>query len=347
MELEFKPDFESTQHKWDAFWRGESTGPLAGVVLPKEGVTPVPHPGYLEGRDGNFTPIIDQLLAYGETHHFLGSAIPFFLLEWGPDTFSSFLGADLIFVPTTSWCVPFVEDWDKTEIRFQRDSKWWRMTEDLIGAVRARCDGKLLINPPTLVANLDTLAALRGAEKLLFDLIEHPDAVKRALEQVCRAHTEVLEAYSELLDWDIYGSMNVSGFYSSGLQSRPQCDVSCMISPSMFHEFVMPCLAYETADTIASQYHLDGPGAIQHLPALGGLSRLDMIDYTPDPKEKPKDWLHVRKMIDNLGKGQTFGGLNKDEVQLVWKEYKSRKLVFFLSVSSKSEAEDILSELEQ
>lgn len=346
MKLEFKPDFEDAQRKWDAFWRGENTSPLAGIVLPKEGATPVPHPAYLEGHDGNFKPVIDQLLAYAETHDFLGASIPYFILEWGPDTFSAYLGADLVFGAGTSWCVPFVEDWNRTEISFRRDSKWWRLTEDLVGALRARCDGKLLINPPTIVSNLDALSAIRGQERLLFDLVERPDGVKRALDQVCRAHTEVLAAYAELLDFDTYGSINVAGSYTKGWQSRPQCDASCLISPDMFREFVMPCLERETSDTDVAQYHLDGPGAIRHLSALGELSRLDMIDYTPDPKEKPADWLPVRRMIDDLGKGQCFGGLSKDEVKRVWSEYKSRKLITYISASCKSEAEGILAEIE-
>jgi hypothetical protein len=193
MELEFKPDFEKARQFWSAFWKGENTRPLVSIVLPKEGVKPVPHPPYLEGRDGNFKPIIDQLLAYAETHEFLGEAIPYFTLEWGPNTFSSYLGADLVFMSGTSWAVPFVEDWDDVEIRFRRDSYWWQLTVDMIHAIRFRCDGKLLINPPTLVANLDSLAAIRGNERLLIDLVECPDKIKRALDQVCRAHMEINE----------------------------------------------------------------------------------------------------------------------------------------------------------
>ena len=50
MELEFKPDFEEVRQRWSKFWKGESTRPLVHIVLPKEGVEPVPHPPYLTGR---------------------------------------------------------------------------------------------------------------------------------------------------------------------------------------------------------------------------------------------------------------------------------------------------------
>jgi hypothetical protein len=346
MELEFKHDFEEVRQRWSAFWEGENTRPMVNIVLQKEGVNPVPHPPYLEGRDGNFKPIIDQLLAYAETHEFLGDAIPFFTLEWGPDTFSSYLGADLVFMSGTNWAVPFVEDWDDEEIRFRRDSYWWQLTVDLIHAIRSRCDGKLLINPPTLVANLDSLAAIRGIERLLFDLVECPNKIKRALDQVCIAHTEILEAYAQLLDFDTYGSINVEGLYTPGRQSRPQCDMSCMISQKMFREFVVPCLEREAEDVDAMHYHLDGPGALQHLEALCEIEGLDTISWVPGSGEgQTQDWTMLHKKIDDLGKGQTLGG-SHESIKRLWKEYKSRKLVFSTSASSKSEAEDFLAELE-
>lgn len=346
MELEFKPDFESARSKWDAFWRGDMLT-MGGAILPKEGVDPVPHPPYLVGRDGNFDSVIDQLLAYAGSHEFIGSTIPFFILEWGPDTFSAFTGADLVFGAGTSWCMPYVEDWNDVEIRFDRNSKWWRITEDLIGAVRERCDGKLLICPPTIVANLDCLSAVRGQERLLFDLIERPDEIKQALKQVCKAHTEVLDAYAELLDFERYGSINIAGSYVTGSQSRPQCDASCLIGPEMFREFVIPCLEYETMDADVAQYHLDGPGAIRHLDVLGELKRLGMIDYTPDPKEKPDDWLHVRRKIDDLGKGQTFWAGSLDEAKKIRQNYHSGKMHMLIGASTKSEAEGIIEEIDR
>ena len=345
MELEFKPDFEDARLKWDAFWRGDIPT-MGGAVLSKYGVHPVPHPSYLVGRDGDFVPVIDQLLEYADSHEFIGSAIPFFILEWGPDTFSAFTGADLVFGAGTSWCQPYVDDWNDVEIQFCSDSKWWRITEDLIGAVREWCDGRLLICPPTLVANLDCLAAIRGQEHLLFDLMERPNEIKRALKQVCQAHTDALDAYSEALDFPKYGSINIAGSFISGRQSRPQCDASCLIGPEMFREFGMPCLEYETRDTDVAQYHLDGPGAIRHLDALGELEHLLMIDYTPDPKEQTADWLHVRRKIDDLGKGQVFYAGSLDEAKVLRKRYHSSRMHIQVGASSRSEAEDIIGEID-
>ena len=97
MELEFKRDFEDVGRRWEAFWKGENTRPLIAAILPRQGVAPVEKPPYASGADGNFEPVIDQLLRWAETHEFLGEAIPFYYLEFAADHFAALLGADLVF----------------------------------------------------------------------------------------------------------------------------------------------------------------------------------------------------------------------------------------------------------
>jgi len=351
MKLEFKPDFEQARQNWDAFWKGGNKRPPVWITLPKPGVTPPDPPAYLEAFDGDFEPVIDKALAWGESYDFLGDTIPAFELEFGPDTFSSYLGADLRIMPgherNTSWCVPFVKDWDDVDIKFRRDSYWWLRTEAFIKAIRARCDGKLLIKPPTLVANLDSLAAIRGIENLLADLTECPDKVKHALSRVCDAHTEIMQAYAELLDFATYGSINIEGFYTSGRHSRPQCDMSCMISPAMFREFVVPALEREAADADTFIYHLDGPDALQHLDALLEIDRLDFISFVPGVLGKGKDWSWVeKKAIDNgLAICRTIN--DHDELKRVCANPPTRRIIFETTASSKTEAEDLIADMEK
>jgi hypothetical protein len=351
MKLEFKPDFEQARQQWAAFWNGENKRPLVYAILPKQGVKPVEQPAYLQARDGNFQPVIDQFLAWADTHEFIGEALPFCFVEWGPDTFSTFLGSELKFTPEvapyTSWCIPFIKDWDDVEIRFRRESYWWQMTVNFIRELRRQCDSKFLINPPTLVANLDSLAAIRGTQNLLMDMIICPDKVKKALDAICRAHTEVLEEYSKELAFDMYGSISIEGTYCAGKHVRPQCDVSAMISPDMFREFVKPCLEYEINETDASAYHLDGSGAIKHIEALCEIKKLGVISFCPSAgNDEGKDWSGLQKRIDDLGKGQILTANSFEEIKQYWLGFKSRKLIFRISVSSKMEAEDLISKLD-
>ncbi|MGH8245783.1 MAG: hypothetical protein ACREUU_05055 [Gammaproteobacteria bacterium] len=373
MKLNFKPDFEETQQRWMEFWRGENKRPLVSIIVPKPGVkisAPPKHlaglprefppdgrdagikyadpPAYLRGYDGNFQPVIDQLLEWADAHDFIGEAIPGYYLEFGPDTFSAYLGADLQIDPETgtSWCVPFVQDLDDAEFRFRRDGHWWQLTVEFMRAVRAQCDGKLLIVPPTLVANLDALSAIRGTQELMVDMALSPEKVKRALEAVCRAHTEIFNAIAQEFGFDVYGSLNIEATYTTGRHSRPQCDASCMISSPMFQEFALPCLEREAREQDAVVYHLDGPGALHHVEVLCGIEKLDIITWMPGTGNEHKDWSELYRKIDRLGKGQIMRASHAG-IKAMWRQFQSRKLFFWTEASSRGEAEDFIAELEK
>lgn len=347
MELQFKKDFETATEQWARFWKGENTRPAVSAILPKSGVAAVDKPGYASGAKEDFGPIIDQLLAWAETHEFLADAIPFYYLEFAADHFAALLGADLKFgeAEPGGWAVPFVQDLNYAEIHFDQDGYWWKRTVEFAKALRSRCDGKLLIASNTLVANVDALAAVYGSEKLLLAMVETPDAVHSALMQIDRAHEEILEALAVLLDYPHFGSINRHGMYHAGRINVPQCDLSCMISEQMFREFVMPYLAREMQRLDAVEYHLDGPGAIRHLDALCEIDALDLIQWVPGAGQEQKDWSKLFDRIDALGKGQIRGG-HSNAIQNLWQKHRSRKLFFTLKAESQSEVEDCLAELE-
>jgi 5-methyltetrahydrofolate--homocysteine methyltransferase len=349
MELEFKRDFEAAAEQWERFWRGENTRSAVSAVLPKPGVTPVQKPGYASGMEGPFESVIEPLLAWAETHDFLAEAIPFYYLEFAADHFAALLGADLVFTPTEpgGWAVPFIKDLGSAEIFFDREGRWWKRTVEFAQALRARCDGKLLISAPTLVANVDALAAMYGSQNLLLAMIDHPDAVHRALAQIDRAHEEILDAFDELLDYSHFGSITRHGMYSRGRASVPQCDFSCMIGQEMFRAFVFPYLRKEMQRLDGVEYHLDGPGAIQHLEALCEIEELDVIQWVAGAgRGEAEDWTWLFDRVDDLGKGQIRGG-GPVEARQLWQKYRNRKLFFSLSAPSRDEVEECLADLEE
>lgn len=333
MELEWKRDFAKAQKRWDAFWRGENVGPQVAAIVPKPGVQPVEKPPYAAGWDGNFGLVIEQLVRWGETHEFLGDAIPYFYAEFTADHSAVLLGAGLEYQPDghgNGWTTPVIGDIREADIRVRRDTVWYERTVRFFEELRRAGDGKFLIAAPTLSGGLDNLASLRGTEALLMDLVEHPEAVKRALEQIDRAFGELLNEFGRLLDFGRYGSINRHGMYSSGRIAIPQCDFSCMISNDMYREFELPCLEREMALLDAVEYHLDGPGALQHLEALCSLERLDIVQWVSGSGwGEQQDWTWLYRKIDELGKGQIRGG-SVERARAMWHEYRSKKL--FVSV---------------
>lgn len=344
MNDQYKKDFAGTRLMWDKFWQERNERPLFSAIIPKPGVETVAKPPYAAGADGNFMPVIDQLLKWAESHEFLYEAIPFFYLEFAADHFAALLGADLIFPDKDQggWPVHFIRDIENTDIKFQRDGKWWERTCQFASALKEKCGESIMIASPTMVGNLDALVAIRGANEVLMDLALNPEAVKRALTQINCAYTEILDAFSELFNYSKFGSINRHGMYSSGRINVVQCDMSCMISPEMFQEFLIPAFKYEMSHYDAVEYHLDGTGALKHLEALCSIPELDVVQWVPGAgSSENSNWTELYLKIDQLKKGQILSG-NASEITGLASELKNRKQFYLLDVNSRVEAEKIV-----
>lgn len=351
MDSTFKPDVGEAIRRWDDYWIGRNARPTVLATLPKPGVEPLPAPGYGAAWSGNYDEVIDRYLQHAETHDFLGDSIPCLHLEFAPAHFAALLGADLIFPDCgcdSGWAVPFVDDWADIELQFCPESEWWGKTVAYAERIKARCGDAVMIGSPTLCANLDALEAVRGGERLLMDLIDCPELVHKALEQVTRAYEQVLAALSELLEYERRGSMNIFRMYCSERTNRPQCDFSAMISPEMFRDFVQPYLKRELELLDGPAYHLDGPGAVCHLDALCEIKPLRAIQWVAGAGEAGKqDWAWLYDKIDRLGKG-TFRSVSPEELlELSRTQENVKKTTFVLRAETRDEVERCLEELEQ
>jgi hypothetical protein len=282
MELEFCKDFPEVRKRWASFWDGDLARPLLQIEVPRPGRTPVPKP-YPVRPDRDEQPCIDQVLAWAETHEFLGDTVPSYTVEFAAAHFALLLGAELEYHDTydeTGWVKPFVTEWDDAELRFQREGYYWKRTVEILQAFRERCDGKIIVSAPVLSAGLDALSAVRGTQQLLMDLIERPDDVVRAQEQVCQAYSEIVKELSIILGWDMLGTTNWLGLYHSGWMNMLQCDFCTMISPEMFRRFELPFLQALSCSYDDFGYHLDGPEEIRHLEAICSLVGLKAMEYS-------------------------------------------------------------------
>lgn len=336
MELEFRPDVEAVVDRWKRFWKGEMDRPMLRAVQPKPGVEPVPMPRPYNCAFGDLDPLINQALAWGASHEFLGDAIPSFMITFAPDHFAALLGGEIMHSAesSTNWVEPCLETLEDAEIRFLPEGRWWKRTVECVERFREECYGKLLITSTHLQGSLDCLVALYGTQPLLLDMALNPDVVHRALGQVDAAMLEVRKAFADILDVSTLGHMNRFGMYSDGLIDVPQCDLSCMISKEMFDDFELPYLVNEIESVTNSIYHLDGPDALQHTESLCGIDALDMIQWMPGEGYYDDDWSELNQKIDALGKGQIFQDyykLSAGDVMRIWDSLSSRKLFFHVT----------------
>jgi hypothetical protein len=136
------------------------------------------------------------------------------------------------------------------------------------------------------------------------DLLDDPDTVKDRMRQMTALWKNVVDTVSDLVLPRGQGSSNWTCGWSPG---RFVClghnDFSCLVSPAMFAEFILEdtvsCCKH--ADHII--YHLDGPGALQHLPALLEIDAIDCIQWIQGAGAPlPSQWIPLLKRIQDAGK---------------------------------------------
>ena len=196
---------------------------------------------------------------------------------------------------------------------------------------------------PDLIEGLDTLAAMRGTEELLIDLMERPEWVHSALRRITDLYFDYYDVLYDMFKDDRGGSYFWA--WAPGRMSKLQCDFSAMIGPEMFGEFMVPVLTRMTERLDFCMYHWDGPGAIAHHDHLLSIPKLTMLQWTPgagvEPSMDKRWWPLYHKTID-AGKKLIVGG-DFEELKVFKREFGSSLKQFIINIGADSleQAEEI------
>lgn len=343
-------DFEGLRQRFDAYWRREVPGrPLVAITCPRDHGTPrdFPVPDTVEGRWTDIQYQCNRARWQVENTAYVGEALPMFMPNIGPDSFSAFLGGELAFLDdSTSWVRPFVDDLADYVPVFDPANKWWRHMCDLLDAVCETAEGRLLVGIPDLHGGGDALAAARHPDKLALDLYDKPDEVKRIMPILTRIYKEVLEDYFRRTSRVQDGSTTWIPAYSRGGFTALQNDFSGLISPEMFVEFFLPEIEELGRWLDNSLYHLDGPTALGNLPHLLGVDELDGIQWVPGAGAGPmSEWTEVCRQVLEAGKCLHVG-CGAHEVEYLLSVLPHEGLCIQTHCSAEAEGRELLERIE-
>lgn len=311
MELDFKPDYERSRQRIEAFWEREVIDrALVQFTLDKPERERVPLPAAHHADpaarwlDAGYQA--ECALARLSNQLFLGDTLPVAWPNLGPDVFAALYGCPLVFGDYgTSWSRPVLHDWATAPgLALEWDGPWLRALDDLTGALLAAGEGKFLVGLTDFHPGGDCAAALRGPERLALDLVEHPAEVKALLARLEADYRAVYDRF--------YGRLRAAGqpcttwtpLLSKGRYYLPSADLAILVSPAMFEEFFLPGLARECRFLDRSLYHLDGPGALRHLDAVLDIAELDAVQFVPTVTDAAfAKWAWVYRRIQAAGKG--------------------------------------------
>ena len=301
------------------WWAGELARPLIQVrVWGRDPGRPAPraHP-VTKGRCYDFSYSAEEIVDAWDyelsRQWFLGDAFPCVWPDLGPGVLAAFLGA--VAEPRdgehTVW-FHAARETPVSELRFeyQAGSPLAERVRDIYRAALARWQGLVQVGMTDLGGNLDVLASFRPSERLLLDLVDEPEEVKRATWEAHRAWFHYFEDLNRILHPRNPGYTAWTPIFSSQPYYMLQCDFCYMIGPRMFDEFVKPELAAACRRLTNPFYHLDGKGQLPHLDSLLEIKELKGVQWVPGAGQPDTiHWPKVYRKIRRAGKlAQIWGG---------------------------------------
>ncbi|MBI2299300.1 MAG: hypothetical protein HYU66_10230 [Armatimonadetes bacterium] len=347
MQMAYKHNWDEARERLLAFWNMAIIDrPCIAVTAPNQSPRPLAPPADDRVKWTDPEYVAQSYDVWHEATWFGGEAVPATSLMVG---YCFGYGARLHFAEQTVWQEPIIESWDAAPPLVLDEEDWaWRQ----IQAVVARCAevsaGKWLTGWPNIHQPNDHLALLRGTEALLLDMVDDPATVKRALRQLLDNWYAMHQRLTAVLSPTQEGSVTWLPVWCPW----PHCvtlqsDVSCTLSPAMFEEFIAPELEELAAWLDGAIYHLDGPGALQHLDRLLAIEGIHAIQWTPGTGNAGGlAWIPLYQRIQAAGKG-VVASLAYDEVEPALRELRPEGLFILTSAPSVDAAEELLGRVSQ
>jgi len=335
-------DFETIKQRFDAFWDREVLDrPLIHITAPRKRRIRVafPAPKSMEERWTNVEYILKEVERNLENTIFLGDAIPRYLPGLGPNSFTAFLGANLVFrSERTSWAEPFLENLSGYKPVLDRSNRWWRSMDRLLDALCEVAEGNFLVGIPDIHSGGDSLAATVGTQRLVRHIFRSPDEVKTLIKRLTEICCAVFDHYYGKISRVQEGSITWIPAYSRGRYFALQDDFSGLVSPRMFEEFFAEEVERLSRHLDNSIYHLDGPMALGNLDRLLEIDSLDGIQWVPGAGAKPmSEWINVCAKVLNAGKCLQIG-CRPDEVDFLLSKLRHEGLFLTTHCGSEGEA---------
>lgn len=355
--LLYRPDMDEVRRRLTLWWNGGDLGrPALHIVVPRdppwEVIPSLPRPpGWVtDYSTSDFAYRVNLAARHCADKEYLAEAVPAVSPDLAPNCLALYLGCRGVEMPGTVWCQPCIQSPEEARFVYNPENFYWKFTLAL-GREQLRVGrGKFLIQFPDLIEGLDTLAAMRGSEALLVDLIERPDWVHKALREITDRYFHYYDLLYDLFRDEVGGS--VFWCWAPGRMAKFQCDFSAMISPAMFGEFMGPLLREMTQRVSYCMYHWDGPGAIPHHDHLLALPDLDMIQWTPgagsEPPAHPRWWPLYHKTVE-AGKKMFLAIHGRAELAALKREFGPKLKHFLLSCAwpmTRAEADRLIQEAE-
>ncbi len=356
MKLKYKEDWEQVKERYSAWWQGENTGRCGlAVTAIRQEAKDIPQPAQPDTPFERWTNLdhLSELCEWSHRRTFYGGeAFPMWHGGWPYYAdHPAFLGCRVELNYDTGWVEPHPAlagekiDWQALQIDESNPNLQFQLALVRRGVEEAR--GKSVPVIGTLGSTGDTLAALRGTERLLYDLIDRPEEVRAAELYLVEQQRGLYDRFYEITYPVAEGSACWLGLWAPGKLYAVQNDFAYMISPKMYEDLFLPALQKRLEFLDYAVYHVDGVRNFVHVDMLCELENLQALQIGPgDSKPSPLHYMTVLKKVQAAGKNLHIG-IQPNEVRSALRELSAKGLFIITFCRTEDEAKDLLRKAEK
>ena len=309
--FEFKPDYESTRSRIEAFWNFEVLDrPITvfGLAKPPSERIPLPVSHHLNPAERWMDAEYQAELALTSlsNQEFLGDSLPIAFPNLGPEILSVLYGCPVHFGDFgTSWTDPILEDWsDVEQIRLDWESPYLQKLHEMTDALLRVGKGKFIVGMTDWHPGADCIAAFRDPQNLALDMITNREDVVNLLERISADYYRIYDIFYHKLRAAGMPITSWTPLISEGRYYIPSNDFSIMVSKPMFDEVFLPGIRAECQFLDHSIYHMDGPGALRHLDSILSIPELNALQWVFGAgNEGFHKWIQVYRKAQAARKG--------------------------------------------
>ena len=250
----------------------------------------------------------------------------------------------------TVWIHKSIQSWDDTpDWEHDWDDAGWRKLRDAVEYLVDAAAGRFFVGLPPMLPPNDLLSVLREPNAFLMDLVDAPELVLEALGHMTANLLRMHEELCSIIHAQFEGIHHHYPVWCPDSLITMQSDVSCMLSPPMFEEFIVPELEQMSQTAGRAIYHLDGPGAIKHLDRVLDLYHLRMLQWVPGAGQPGgfEHWMRIFKRAQEKGK-MIYLPCAPSQLETAIREFRP-ELTFLLlgEVGGFEEADELLANAEK
>jgi hypothetical protein len=352
----YKPDWDKAKKMLEAYWNQENEGRcLLGVTaydknkVDRAQWAPVPDGTEFEEHWLNIDKMIDRYENWFENTYFAAESVPFLDVYLGAGITAAYFGAGVRLAKNTIWFEHVLNDWEKDNLKFDEKNIWWQKTKEITKKASEASRGRFMVGVTDLSGTADIIAHLRGTEQLCTDLIDYPEKILEARDEILKAWFYCIDELYTITQTCQEGSIDWMGLWAPKLHHSLQCDFSAMLSPRMFEEFFISEIQAQCRKLPYSMFHLDGPDCLRHLDLLLDIPELDAIQWEPGAGQPgPSNWIPVLKKIQERGKSVQVNA-SYEEVETLLENLSPKGLYIniYQPFSNRQEADDFISKVDR